>query len=135
MIPLGTSWKMISNARDYRSQIRQLVDWASDKRILDDLLRVALDANPHSASLRALNEATGLIPATSALVEAIRPVLPEVDVKAWTRAMVGSDETNLRRRNHGAGKTLAFSPLRRSTPSLVFSSSVCGANFWQRSAA
>ena len=87
MRPLGTLWKEISEARDYGSRIMQLVEWADREGRLDDLLRMAYDANPRSGALRLLNEATGLIPATSSLVEVIRPVLPDVDVKAWTRAL------------------------------------------------
>lgn len=87
MRPLGTMWKEISDARDYRSRILQLVEWADRRGRLDELLRMAYDANPRSSALRLLNEATGLVPPTGSLVEVIRPVLPDVNVNAWMRAL------------------------------------------------
>lgn len=87
MVPLGTLWKEISGSRDTRSRLAQLVEWAGRNGKIDDLVRTAYQANPTSAELRILNESLGLVPATSGLIDAVRPVMPDVDEKKWNRSL------------------------------------------------
>lgn len=87
MDPMRVPSEVRSAARDYRTRIFELVRWATAGRLIGELLRAAHEANPNSERLRLLNEAAGLIPATSGIVEAIRPALPLGGEKVWSRGL------------------------------------------------
>jgi hypothetical protein len=87
MDPMQVPPHIRTAARDYRARIAALTDWAAAGRRMEDLLRTAYAANLYSERLRMLNEATGLVAATSGLVEAIRPALPKDGEKAWNRGL------------------------------------------------
>jgi hypothetical protein len=87
MDPMQVPPHVRTAARDYRARIAALTEWAAAERRMADLLRTAYAANQYSERLRMLNEATGLVTATSGLVEAIRPALPKDGEKAWSRGL------------------------------------------------
>lgn len=72
-----------SAARDYRTRIFELVSWATAAGKIEELLRAGLEGNPNSRRLQLLSEATGLVPATSGLIDVIRPVLPPGGERDW----------------------------------------------------
>jgi AAA ATPase domain/Trypsin-like peptidase domain/Effector-associated domain 1 len=87
MDPLGVPPELRSRARSVAERILALLDWAQANGRVDDLLRIAHDANPYSPALRRLTEALGLIPATSSLVEVMRPALPSGGEEGWLRGL------------------------------------------------
>jgi len=87
MDPLRVPSGSRSAARDHRARIAELVDWASQNGKLGELLRTALEANPNSQRLRRLNEATGLVDASSGLADAMRPALDPGGESAWLRGL------------------------------------------------
>ncbi|MER2266118.1 serine protease [Methylobacterium oxalidis] len=84
---LGTSWKELSGARAYSERIQALVDWALREDRIGDLLRSLHEANPSSVKLRLLNEASGLLPPTDELSEAMGSALAPGDEEAWKRGL------------------------------------------------
>jgi hypothetical protein len=85
--PMGLSWKDISDAASFVSQIAQLVTIAQQSGRIEELLRLAREANPGNDLLRKFNETAGRSPKASDLVEAVRPAL-RIDDKEWTRRLV-----------------------------------------------
>ncbi|MGN6110746.1 MAG: AAA family ATPase [Kofleriaceae bacterium] len=85
--PLGVPAAERSGARDVRERAAALVRWASGSDRVEALLSAALRGNPSSPRLRRLNEAVGLLPATSALAEVLREVLPPGGERAWLRGL------------------------------------------------
>jgi hypothetical protein len=64
MDPLRVPYEVRSASREYQVRVNVLVRWAASEGRLDDLLKAAYEANPHSDALRHLNESTGAIEKT-----------------------------------------------------------------------
>ncbi|MES0133607.1 serine protease [Mesorhizobium sp. M0016] len=79
--------EIVSPFSAYEVQVRAIVRHAADIGRLEDLLRVAYEANPRSERLQSLNEAVGLLPATDNLVEMVRDKLGPNQVGPWTSGL------------------------------------------------
>jgi hypothetical protein len=70
-------------SRDYLVSLMELVRWADSENRIEELLRIALEANRRSEPLQLFAEATGILPPSERLVDAIRPVLPRGGERRW----------------------------------------------------
>jgi hypothetical protein len=86
MEPLRVPVAARSEARSAEVRVQKLVEWAKQESRLEDLLRLARRANPKSLKLQVLAEVTGLLPATSNIVESLRDVLPQ-GATEWLRGL------------------------------------------------
>ncbi|MFN0249539.1 MAG: AAA family ATPase [Kofleriaceae bacterium] len=85
--PLNVPKAQRSAARDVRERARALIAWGGTERT-SELIEAALYGNPSSTRLRRFAESTGLVDASSGLVEVMRPALTAGQDEAWLRSMV-----------------------------------------------
>jgi hypothetical protein len=91
MDPLGMP-QLRSFSRAHRHRVEELVAWIEGEGRVADLVRTASQANSSNPHLRVFAEATGLVPATTSLVEAVRGALPEGGEAAWLRGLTDAQD-------------------------------------------
>ncbi|MBY5482246.1 ATP-binding protein [Rhizobium leguminosarum] len=79
--------EIVSPHLPYKNRIREILLYTAGRGRLEELLRVAYEANPRSKALRSLNEAVGLLPPTEGLVDLVRPLVGPERLDTWTSGL------------------------------------------------